>query len=227
VIRTVALLLMAGLAALMPAWAEPGNKDVDIQGIVRDSGGAVVPSADVEFRSATFHTTQVTGPDGAFTFAIPVSFGTIVVRARGFETLKQAWAVPVQSSSLELLLRPATVTQQITVTAARTPTLVVDSPAGVTILSSQDLLSAGTLMLDDILREVPGFSLFRRTTSRTANPTSQGVSLRGLGASGASRALVISDDKPLNDPFGGWVYWDRIPLDQSQSYPHLTHTREA
>lgn len=30
-------------------------------------------------------------------------------------------------------------------------------------------------------------------------------------ASGASRALVLSDDAPQNDPFGGWVYWDRIP----------------
>ncbi len=37
------------------------------------------------------------------------------------------------------------------------------------------------------------------------------MSLRGLGASGASRALVLSDGFPLNDPFGGWVYWDRAP----------------
>jgi len=57
----------------------------------------------------------------------------------------------------------------------------------------------------------PGFSLFRRSGSRTANPTSQGVSLRGLGASGASRAVVLADGIPLNDPFGGWVYWDRVP----------------
>ncbi|HSP33576.1 MAG TPA: TonB-dependent receptor, partial [Thermoanaerobaculia bacterium] len=47
--------------------------------------------------------------------------------------------------------------------------------------------------------------------SRTANPTTQGVSLRGIGASGASRALVLDDGIPLNDPFGGWVYWSRIP----------------
>ena len=65
--------------------------------------------------------------------------------------------------------------------------------------------------LDDALRQVVGFSLFRRTGSRTANPTAQGVSLRGLGASGASRALVLADGIPLNDPFGGWVYWARQP----------------
>ena len=65
--------------------------------------------------------------------------------------------------------------------------------------------------VDDALRQVAGFSLFRRTGSRAANPTAQGVSLRGLGASGASRALVLADGLPLNDPFGGWVYWARVP----------------
>ena len=59
---------------------------------------------------------------------------------------------------------------------------------------------------------MPGFSLFRRTSSAVANPTTQGVTLRGLSASGASRTLVVADEVPLNDPFGGWVYWDRIPL---------------
>jgi outer membrane receptor protein involved in Fe transport len=58
---------------------------------------------------------------------------------------------------------------------------------------------------------VPGFSLFRRTTSRAANPTTQGAGMRGLSASGASRALVLADGVPLNDPFGGWVYWSRVP----------------
>jgi len=58
---------------------------------------------------------------------------------------------------------------------------------------------------------VPGFSLFRRSGSLTANPTTQGASLRGVGANGASRALVMYDDVPLNSPFGGWVYWNRLP----------------
>src|SRR5436190_4996589 len=67
------------------------------------------------------------------------------------------------------------------------------------------------MRLDDQLRSVPGFSLFRRTTSAVANPTTQGVTLRGLSASGASRTLVVADDVPINDPFGAWVYWNRVP----------------
>ncbi|MBV9496843.1 MAG: TonB-dependent receptor, partial [Acidobacteria bacterium] len=84
-------------------------------------------------------------------------------------------------------------------------------PASVIVLSADDLAATPAATLDDALRQVPGFTLFRRSGSRTANPTSQGVSLRGVGASGASRALVLDDGIPLNDPFGGWVYWGRVP----------------
>jgi outer membrane cobalamin receptor len=79
------------------------------------------------------------------------------------------------------------------------------------VLAPEDLSTTAALALDDALRQVPGFSLFRRSGSRTANPTTQGVSLRGVGASGASRALVLEDGIPINDPFGGWVYWGRVP----------------
>jgi outer membrane receptor protein involved in Fe transport len=93
---------------------------------------------------------------------------------------------------------------------ATAPRLAVETSA--TTLDAQAIASAPALRLDDQLRSVPGFSLFRRTSSSVANPTTQGVTLRGLSASGASRTLVVADDVPLNDPFGGWVYWDRVPM---------------
>ena len=68
-------------------------------------------------------------------------------------------------------------------------------------------------MADDVLRQLPTFSLFRRTSSLSSHPTAQGVSLRGIGPSGVSRTLVLIDNVPFNDPFGGWVYWTRVPLD--------------
>ncbi len=68
------------------------------------------------------------------------------------------------------------------------------------------------MVADDVLRQVPTFSLFRRSSSLASHPTSQGVSLRGIGPSGVSRTLVMLDSVPFNDPFGGWVYWTRVPL---------------
>jgi outer membrane cobalamin receptor len=73
-----------------------------------------------------------------------------------------------------------------------------------------DLEATPGVNLDDRLRVVPGFSLFRRSSSLVAHPTTQGVSLRGTGSSGASRSLVLWDGIPANDPFGGWVYWTRF-----------------
>jgi outer membrane receptor protein involved in Fe transport len=100
---------------------------------------------------------------------------------------------------------------EVTVTATRTEQRLGDTASSVVVLSSQELAATAAGTVDDALRQVPGFSLFRRSGSRFANPTTQGVSLRGVGASGASRALVLADGIPLNDPFGGWIYWGRVP----------------
>jgi outer membrane receptor protein involved in Fe transport len=80
-----------------------------------------------------------------------------------------------------------------------------------TVVTSAELLNSAGGALDDILRNTPGFSLFRRSSSRVSNPTTQGVTLRGVSGSGASRTMVLADGLPLNDPFGSWVYWNRIP----------------
>ena len=114
---------------------------------------------------------------------------------------------------LDFVLKPSSVSQKVTVTANRAATLLSDVPASNVQLTHLDLQLTPALTLDDDLRQVPGFSLFRRSSSRTANPTTQGISLRGLGADSTSRALVLADGIPLNDPFGGWVYWDRVPLE--------------
>ncbi len=99
----------------------------------------------------------------------------------------------------------------LVVSAARAPTPLANVPFSVTALSGETLRAAPTATLDGALRSVPGFSLFRRSDSISANPTAQGVSLRGLGPSGASRSLVLLDGVPLNDPFGGWVAWSKVP----------------
>ncbi|HEX3070023.1 MAG TPA: TonB-dependent receptor [Thermoanaerobaculia bacterium] len=106
---------------------------------------------------------------------------------------------------------PPRAADTIVVTATNMPARLGDTPASVVVISRQSLASTAAATTDDALRQVPGFTLFRRSGSRSANPTSQGVSLRGIGASGASRALVLDDGIPLNDPFGGWVYWGRVP----------------
>ena len=59
--------------------------------------------------------------------------------------------------------------------------------------------------LESVLADVAGLQQFRRSDSRTANPTSQGITLRGIGGNASSRVLLILDGVPQADPFGGWV----------------------
>ena len=106
---------------------------------------------------------------------------------------------------------PPATTEQVTVTAYRTPLGALESPAITRVLSQDALRTTAAITLDGQMRQVPGLELFRRSSSLVANPTSQGISLRGLGSSSASRTLVTEDDVPLNDPIGGWIHWQEQP----------------
>jgi vitamin B12 transporter len=99
--------------------------------------------------------------------------------------------------------------QTVIVTAARLPPSPGDAAFSIIHITPGE--AAGRIRLDRALGEVPGVSLFRRTSSAGANPTTQGISLRSIGPSGAGRALVTLDGVPQNDPFGGWVIWTSLP----------------
>jgi outer membrane receptor protein involved in Fe transport len=99
----------------------------------------------------------------------------------------------------------------VTVTAYRAPLGALESPVTTRLLSSQALGTTVAVTLDGQIRQIPGLELFRRSSSLVANPTSQGVSLRGLGSTSASRTLLTDDDVPLNDPVGGWIHWQEQP----------------
>src|SRR5713226_3472672 len=103
--------------------------------------------------------------------------------------------------------------EPVVVTATRAEQPIGEAPASVTVLSREDIRQGAGQSLDDLLRQIPAFSLFRRSSSLVSHPTTQGVSLRGIGPSGVSRTLVLLDGVPFNDPFGGWVYWTRVPME--------------
>src|SRR5215472_771543 len=104
----------------------------------------------------------------------------------------------------------------VVVTATRASISPQQATNYVTELTEQQIEQSPQLVLDDLLRQVSGFNTFRRSSSMVTapadDPEAQGVTLRGVGPGGASRALVLLDGVPINDAFGGWIYWDEIPL---------------
>ena len=177
-----------------------------------DQAAAAVANAAVVLTTSSVTRKTLTDSSGHFHFAaLPKEVSTLTVTANGFAQVERKLDPMAQDvTQLRIVLAPASVSELVTVTATRTATRFSETAASVAMLGQEELKTTAALTLDDALRQVPGFSLFRRSGSRTANPTAQGVSLRGLGASGASRAVVLADGVPLNDPFGGWVYWDRM-----------------
>jgi outer membrane receptor protein involved in Fe transport len=187
----------------------------EVRGTVTDRSGAVVARAQVILHVEGQDFGRISQPDGTFIFdGVAGTSGSVEVRASGFATTTVPWHAG--DKAVNITLTPAAVQESLNVTATRTSILptgvdnVEAQPDAVTV-SDKQLEQWGPLTTDDKLRQVPGFQLLRRSGSQTANPTSQGVSLRGLGASGASRALVLVDGVPVNDPFGGWIYWARVP----------------
>ncbi len=72
-------------------------------------------------------------------------------------------------------------------------------------ITPERLTSSASGRLEDVLKDVAGLGSFRRTDSRSANPSSQGLTLRALGGNASSRALVLLDGVPIADPFAGYL----------------------
>jgi outer membrane receptor protein involved in Fe transport len=133
----------------------------------------------------------------------------VIVTLNGFAPVTLTGLV--KGATERAVMRPTAAQESVTVTADRGLAGINDAASSVAVLGEKQLNAAPALTLDDRLHQVAGFQLFRRTSSWTANPTSSGVSLRGLGSTAASRTLVVSDQVPMNDAFGGWVHWNEIP----------------
>src|SRR5262245_20764015 len=210
-LKALCVFLCSIIFAVVTAAQAPSQAG-QISGRVTDKRGdavsnaRVVAVADNQTRGET-----VTDGAGQFTLALQPGVYELRVSADGFSVSRQRVSLNSPQATVNVTLEPATVAETVTVTPARTELRLAVAPASVSVFDAKDVSNAAAQTFDDLLRQAPGFSIFRRSSSVVANPTTQGVSLRGAGASGASRTLVLNDGLPLNDAFGGWVYWDRVP----------------
>ncbi len=78
------------------------------------------------------------------------------------------------------------------------------------VLDREQLVSTGSGRIEDALSSVAGFQQFRRSDSRSSNPSAQGATLRSLGGNATSRALVLLDGVPMADPFFGFIPFSAI-----------------
>ncbi len=104
--------------------------------------------------------------------------------------------------------QPLVRVDHVVVTATRSERSAADVPASVTVVPRTAVEDAPSRTLDDALRTVVGLNL-PLGSSNTIQPTTNHVSMRGLGG---DRALVLLDGIPLNDAVNGYVQWNKAPL---------------
>src|SRR3984885_14665282 len=177
-----------------------------VQVCVRDEQGNDIVKARVQVQGGSSQSATTDDSGCANLQAEPLA--TVEVSRDGFSRVVQGLG---ESGRVTVVMRVTGSTETVEVTAARTPLALDASASSVRTMSGTQLKEAPGFTLDDSLRQVAGFQLFRRTSSWVANPTTVGTSLRGLGSTAVSRTLVLSDQVPLNDPYGGWIHWDEIP----------------
>ena len=175
---------------------------------VQDERGDAIAGAVVQVQAQANASLPVSSDINGCTTLTAEAGSQVKVTQAGFTSVVE----PVGNrSQLTVVMRVAGTSQTIEVTAARTPLALNATASSVRTMTYEQIQEAPGFTLDDWLQQVAGFQLFRRTSSWVQNPTTQGTSLRGLGSTAASRTLVLSDQVPMNDAFGGWVHWNEIP----------------
>ena len=100
--------------------------------------------------------------------------------------------------------------QTIVVTGQGLDRTAEDGIYGVQAIARDRIAGAASGRLEDVLASAAGFQQFRRSDSRSANPSAQGVTFRGLGGNASSRTLILLDGVPQADPFFGYIPFSGI-----------------
>ena len=191
-IRSKIIRLVSLLVWLLPfalASVASGQQGSSIQGTVFDSNRAALRNVKIEYHAASETRLTTTDENGSFNFP-NLGPGTLLASCPGFTAVKVELTRESLSDPLQIYLQPAPIVERIVITPVAADR-ISPVPNSQFSISRQEIEVSGSLALDDVLRETPGFTLFRRSGSLTANPTSQGVSLRGVGALDTNRTCDL------------------------------------
>lgn len=182
-----------------------------VSGTITDAQNAPVENAEVNLiNKGKIVSRSQTNDGGEFSLAANNEKDLILrVEAKNFAVFEKRLSdlqIPIA-----IVLQPQNLREDVTVSITKTESRLSETPASIVILNRETLQNTAAQSIDDRLRQIAGFNLFRRGSSKTTNPTAQGANLRGVSGSGAARTSVELDGISLNDAFGGWTYWTRVP----------------
>jgi outer membrane cobalamin receptor len=156
-----------------------------VRGVVLDPAGRPVEGAKINCGAETSNTDS----HGTFEFQKPC---VATVDKPGFARKTIALT---DAKDIEITLALASISDRVLVTASGTPVAMEESGVAATVFTSRDFEARQFPFVEDLLRDVPGFSIVQ--TGRNGGLTS----LLARGGN-SDTAMVLLDGIPLTEPGG-------------------------
>jgi iron complex outermembrane receptor protein len=153
-----------------------------LAGIVRDITGAVVPGVIVTVTGGTLSAPVAieTNHQGGFAISLPPGLYEVALVAAGFEPWSTEVELRASGATLDMRLRPSSLSDSVTVTATRTGTADIQTTGvAITALDTKALEQAAVERIEHLTGLVPTLSV-----SQTPGGTPL-LTLRGIGSNSA------------------------------------------
>lgn len=204
-VASIALAAVAAVLTPMTAWAQRG---ASIQGTVTNADTkAPISGARVAIMSP--ERVAITNEDGKYVLRdVPSGKLTVFTTAIGRKPDSSSVSVSAGSSTtLDISLKEGSLLlSSVIVSATRTPVEASKVASTVNVLTPEQVRQSPAREAQDMLREIPSVELPR--TSSLVGGTAQIVSIRGVDE---GRTGVLFDGIPINDAWGEWIDWGRVP----------------
>lgn len=205
--------LIAWVSLLVFASASPASaqsQEGKVSGVVRDAAGGVLPGAIVTAtdQATAASATAVTAADGAFSLSLAPGTYDVSAVLPGFRRSTRTVSVTAGgSAALDFALDPL-LSEQVTVTAMKRESTVLDVPFSVAAPTEQVLRSRGVQDLEGVAANVGGF------TVQNLGPGQSQVAMRGVSA-----GQIVRDQPGVKEQVG--VYLDESVISLSLFTPDI------
>ncbi|MEO8619622.1 MAG: TonB-dependent receptor [bacterium] len=200
--------VLAGLLLLATTPLFAQSHGGDIRGVVTPAEGGS-PIASVHISVATPARAALSNERGAYVVRdLPAGRYEVVFTALGRESRRDTIVVSANGSTTHdvALKQGSLLLSGVITSATRTPTEAKVVASTVNVLTAEHISTSAARESQDLLREMPGVELPR--TSSLVGGTAQIVSIRGVDE---GRTAVLFDGIPVNDAWGEWIDWGRVP----------------
>lgn len=179
----------------------------DVRGTVTDTR-TKSPIIGAKVSIASPERAALTDERGRFVLRnLPAGTYVVTTTAIGRKADSGSVTVAAGATTFDVVLKEGSLLlSSMVVSATRTPTEANKVASTVNVLTSEQVRQSPARETQDMLREIPAVELPR--TSSLVGGTAQIVSIRGVDE---GRTAVLFDGIPVNDAWGEWIDWGRMP----------------